>query len=369
MAPPARGFGRGLHGHRLGRAGLRCLLGPAGDLPTAGLRRLLGRICGGARPGAPACARTLVRRRAGARALPSPPEPSAQPGAGLRLRGLGGVAPPEVVEERLERGLRDAERPPEDVARDFLPGLLTESAPEAMVEEVLAVMADFHPAGLRSMAHAFAEADLRDMLPSIAVPTLLLYGDADVRSPLFVAAALHEQIPGSELVVMDGVPHLSNVEAAERFNAEGARIPGDPGRRPGMSACFSAAGNRLISASRRIASERLASSSVHTSSRGVARACSGWPCRPRAGRAACPGRSTSRSTASRPRSGAGRRRRAHPPAWQARRSLRRVSRGRLRGHPSSPAYGRSTQGARLTGALRQPTQPQARGTGSLRQPW
>ena len=136
------------------------------------------------------------------------------------------------MEERLERGLRDAERPPEDVARDFLPGLLTESAPEAMVEEVL-IMADFHPAGLRSMAHAFAEADLRDMLPSIAVPTLLLYGDADVRSPLFVAAALHEQIPGSKLVVMDGVPHLSNVEAAERFNAEVRAFLATPAADPG----------------------------------------------------------------------------------------------------------------------------------------
>ena len=147
--------------------------------------------------------------------------------------GWAGSLPPEVVEERLERGLRDAARPPEEVARDFLPGLLTESAPEAMVEEVLAVMADFHPAGLRSMAHAFAEADLRDMLPSIAVPTLLLYGDADVRSPLFVAAALHEQIPGSKLVVMDGVPHLSNVEAPERFNAEVRAFLAAPAADPG----------------------------------------------------------------------------------------------------------------------------------------
>lgn len=134
--------------------------------------------------------------------------------------GWGGSLPPEVVRERLERGLRDADRPPEDVARDFVPGLLTDSAPEAMVEEVVALMVDFHPAGMRAMAHAFAEADLRDVLPSIAVPTLLLYGDDDVRSPLPVAEALHEQIPGSELVVMERVGHLSSIEAAERFNAE-----------------------------------------------------------------------------------------------------------------------------------------------------
>jgi len=52
------------------------------------------------------------------------------------------------------------------------------------------------------------------------VPTLLLYGDKDVRSPLHIAEALHARIPGSRLVVMAGVGHVSDMEAPERFNAE-----------------------------------------------------------------------------------------------------------------------------------------------------
>ena len=43
---------------------------------------------------------------------------------------------------------------------------------------------------------------MRDVHPRIVVPTLLLYGDADVRAPLQVGEDLHAAIPGSRLVVM-----------------------------------------------------------------------------------------------------------------------------------------------------------------------
>lgn len=58
------------------------------------------------------------------------------------------------------------------------------------------------------------------MLASIVVPTLVLHGDADVRSPLQAGEALHDAIPGSQLVVLPGVGHVSNIEAPDRFNAE-----------------------------------------------------------------------------------------------------------------------------------------------------
>ena len=142
--------------------------------------------------------------------------------------GWAGSLPREVVEQRLAQGLRDADLPPEQVARAFLPGLVTETAAQQLREDLVAMMSEFHPAGLRAMAHAFAEADLRDVLPDIDVPTLLLYGDADQRSPLAVAEDLHARIPGSTLVVMPGVGHQSNIEAAERFNAEVRSFLGQP---------------------------------------------------------------------------------------------------------------------------------------------
>lgn len=117
--------------------------------------------------------------------------------------------------------LRLIELPPEQFAREFIPTLLTDSASTELVNEVRAILSDFHPAGQRALVRAgFAEHDLRDVLPRIDVPTLLLYGDKDVRSPLNVAEEMHARIPRSRLVVIPGVGHMSDMEAAERFNAE-----------------------------------------------------------------------------------------------------------------------------------------------------
>ena len=134
--------------------------------------------------------------------------------------GWTGSLPAAVVEQRLQHVLREADLPPDQVVQDYLPGLFTASAPAELIDEMVAIMSEFHPAGVRAMARAFAEADLRDVLPRITLPTLLLYGDADRRSPLRVAEDLHARIPPSRLVVMHGVGHQSNIEAAERFNIE-----------------------------------------------------------------------------------------------------------------------------------------------------
>ena len=70
------------------------------------------------------------------------------------------------------------------------------------------------------MANAFARADLRDVLPQIEVPTLLLYGDADERAPRDAAVELSAAIPNSLLVWLEHVGHQINMEDPERFNAE-----------------------------------------------------------------------------------------------------------------------------------------------------
>jgi pimeloyl-ACP methyl ester carboxylesterase len=78
-------------------------------------------------------------------------------------------------------------------------------------------MLAFHPVGFRAMARASAE-DLRDVLRQIRVPTLLVYGDKDVRAPLTVAENLHAAVSGSTLVVLPDTGHLCNIEAPEEFN-------------------------------------------------------------------------------------------------------------------------------------------------------
>lgn len=133
--------------------------------------------------------------------------------------GWAGSLPPEVVEERLQQLLKLSELPPEQVVEALIPTLFTKSVSIDVIDEMAAIISEFHPVGMRAMTLAFAGADLNDMLPTIEVPTLLLYGEADQRSPLNVAKNLHAKIPASRLVIIPGVGHQSNLEAPEIFNA------------------------------------------------------------------------------------------------------------------------------------------------------
>ena len=134
--------------------------------------------------------------------------------------GWAGSLGADVASQRLEQALRLADLPPGRLVEELMPTMFTDAAPGDLVAGFEASLADFHPAGLRASARAVAAADLRDVLPGIAVPALLLYGDRDVRAPMTVAHDLHALIPGSRLVVIEGAGHVCNIEAPERFNAE-----------------------------------------------------------------------------------------------------------------------------------------------------
>jgi len=132
--------------------------------------------------------------------------------------GWAGSLPPDVAELRLRQALALADASPEEFVATLLPTMFSASVPAQTVNDFDASMRAFHPRGFRAMARASAE-DVRDVLPRIDVPTLLLYGDRDVRAPRAVAEALHASIAGSRLVMLPGVGHVCNVEAPEEFNA------------------------------------------------------------------------------------------------------------------------------------------------------
>jgi pimeloyl-ACP methyl ester carboxylesterase len=79
---------------------------------------------------------------------------------------------------------------------------------------------NIRPATIRAAGHIGAETDLRPVLPTIDVPTLVLHGEADARSPLSNAEALHAAIPTSELVVLPRLGHACVVEEPEVCAAE-----------------------------------------------------------------------------------------------------------------------------------------------------
>ena len=138
--------------------------------------------------------------------------------------GWAGSLPADEVERRLQLALDMAELLPDRFAPHAIPGLFSDLIPPGTVDELTRMMSEIRPIGTRLMARAFAEADLRDVLPLIRVPTLLLHGSADERSPLAVAEALHAGIPNSTLVVLPGLGHESYLESPEAFNAEVRRF-------------------------------------------------------------------------------------------------------------------------------------------------
>src|SRR5688572_1904451 len=132
--------------------------------------------------------------------------------------GWAGSLPPDVVEQRLRQALTLADGAPEAFVDALLPTMFSKTMPRETVDEFRASMQAFHPRGFRAMARASAE-DVRDVLRHIEVPTLLVYGDRDVRAPLTVAEALQAGISGSRLVVLPNAGHLCNIEALDEFNA------------------------------------------------------------------------------------------------------------------------------------------------------
>lgn len=190
---PPEGFG--LDGYA------RCL---AGFLEALDLERpcVAGLSCGGA------LALALQRRRAAT--------PSCLILASA-YAGWAGSLPGGVARERLDQALALADGTPEAFVGALLPTMFSKPVPQQTVDRFQASMEAFHPCGFRAMARACAE-DVRDVLPRVDVPTLLVYGERDTRAPLAVAESLHEAISGSRLVVLPDAGHLCNIEAPDEFN-------------------------------------------------------------------------------------------------------------------------------------------------------
>jgi len=132
--------------------------------------------------------------------------------------GWTGSLSDSIAQTRLKACIHDSSLPPPDFVPKYLSGMFSDSPTQQVKEELSNIMSDFHPIGFRLMATALAIADTRVMLPKIHVPTLLIWGDADKRSPINVAHQIHDAIPNSKLEIISGAGHVSNMEKPEQFN-------------------------------------------------------------------------------------------------------------------------------------------------------
>lgn len=133
--------------------------------------------------------------------------------------GWKGSFSDEVAEQRLERCERESMLPAEEFVDLWVPHeFFTPAVPPEVEAEMRTVVADRHPLGFRLMARSLAEGNTTDFLPGIDVPTLLLWGDQDLRSPMSVGERFRDTIPGSELEVVVDAGHVSNMEQPRAFN-------------------------------------------------------------------------------------------------------------------------------------------------------
>ena len=72
--------------------------------------------------------------------------------------------------------------------------------------------------GYTACIGAIMNADFTDHLTNIQIPTLIVASDQDIATPIEESRIIDKGLPNSDLQVISGAAHLSNVEQSERFN-------------------------------------------------------------------------------------------------------------------------------------------------------
>jgi len=74
-------------------------------------------------------------------------------------------------------------------------------------------------AGYAGCSEAISKIDLLDRLKEIKCPVFIIVGEEDHGTPPEMARAIHQNLPGSELLIIPSAAHLSNVEQPEVFTS------------------------------------------------------------------------------------------------------------------------------------------------------
>lgn len=143
--------------------------------------------------------------------------------AGLVLQDTrAGADTDEARANRTSLAARVREEGAGVVAEAFLPKLVGETTKrenpdlvERLRERILATS----PKGIARALHGLgARPDSRPTLGQVSVPTLVVVGEEDVLTPPEEAEAMGGAIPGSRVVVIPRVGHLSNLENPAAYN-------------------------------------------------------------------------------------------------------------------------------------------------------
>jgi 3-oxoadipate enol-lactonase len=87
-----------------------------------------------------------------------------------------------------------------------------------VVEKVAGMIRATPAAGYVGCCHAIPKINLTERLHQVRCPTQVIVGEQDVGTPVAMSRAIHEAVPGSELVIIPDASHLSNLEQPEAFS-------------------------------------------------------------------------------------------------------------------------------------------------------
>jgi 3-oxoadipate enol-lactonase len=104
----------------------------------------------------------------------------------------------------------------EAVVRRFLGARFPAEHPE-VAAHMRDMVESMPPDGYIAVCAALRDADLRHVVASISAPSLIIAGELDESASVRQSEDLHAAIAGSELVVLPGAAHLTNVERADEF--------------------------------------------------------------------------------------------------------------------------------------------------------
>jgi len=132
--------------------------------------------------------------------------------------GWKGSLSEEECAARLEAALRSAVLAPDELASEWLPQLLSAGVAPAVAQELATIMSDSRPAGMRLIGQAMAVTDLRDALPRIRVPTLVLRGGRSPAITRRIAELLAAALPAAQLGTIADAGHMLPLSHREEAN-------------------------------------------------------------------------------------------------------------------------------------------------------
>lgn len=144
----------------------------------------------------------------------------------VRALILADTRPQSDTDEARRNRLSQAEKilkvGMESIADDFMKKVLTPATlyqkpeiAERVREMIITTKAQGAASALRGMAE---RPDHTDFLSEISAPTLVIVGSEDQLTPPGDAELMHREIRGSQMEIIEGASHLSNLEQPEQFN-------------------------------------------------------------------------------------------------------------------------------------------------------